>query len=279
MIARNSEWPNLYPDLSIAMPCLDEEDTIAICIARAEKGAAEISLVHEIIVADNGSNDQSVFIAERMGARIIHESRKGYGSALKAGLAAARGEFIIMGDADESYDFTEIPKFVERLLDGNQLVMGCRFASGGGHIMPGAMPLLHQYLGNPFFSYLGRRLHQLPFRDVYCGLRGFTRDLYDRILPQADGMEFAIEMLIRAQRVGAVCAEVPITLHPDGRRKHGAHLQTFRDGWKTLKFLLDVPEVVADVSQAECDQNDNVPSPLLSTQSRSNQHPVKKLST
>jgi len=153
-------------------------------------------------------------------------------------VAAARGKFIIMGDADQSYDFLEIPNFVERLRQGDELVQGCRLEAGGGKVLPGAMPFLHRRLGNPLFSLMARKWFGAPVRDVYCGLRGFSKDLYTRLGQRCTGMEFATEMIIKASLSGARISEVPIVLHPDGRAAHAPHLKTFRDGWRTLRFFL-----------------------------------------
>jgi glycosyltransferase involved in cell wall biosynthesis len=191
-----------------------------------------------VIVADNGSDDGCPEIAEAAGARVIHVPERGYGSALMAGIAEARGRFVIMGDADDSYDFLEIPKFVAELRAGSDLVQGCRLPSGGGRVMPGAMPFLHRWLGNPMLSGLARTMFKLPVSDIYCGMRGFTRSLYDELDQRCTGMEFATEMIIRSAQRGARIDEVPITLHPDGRQTHGPHLRTFRDGWRTLRFFL-----------------------------------------
>ncbi len=163
---------------------------------------------------------------------------KGYGAALMGGIAAARGRYVIMGDADDSYDFLEIPRFVEKLREGYDLVQGCRLPSGGGRVLPGAMPFLHRWLGNPLFSWIARLLFGSPVRDVYCGLRGFRKEFQAGIDQRCTGMEFATEMVIKAALVGGRIAEVPITLHPDGRRAHAPHLKTFRDGWRTLRLLL-----------------------------------------
>ena len=154
------------------------------------------------------------------------------------GIDAARGRFVIMGDADDSYDFGEVPKFVERLREGYDLVQGCRLESGGGRVLPGAMPLLHRWFGNPMFSRIARRWFRAPVHDIYCGLRGFTKALYHRLDQRCTGMEFATEMIIKASLSGARISEVPITLHPDGRTSHPPHLNTFRDGWRTLRFFL-----------------------------------------
>jgi glycosyltransferase involved in cell wall biosynthesis len=163
---------------------------------------------------------------------------RGYGNALMGGIAAARGRFVIMGDADDSYDFLELPRFVAKLRQGYDLVQGCRLPSGGGRVMPGAMPFLHRWWGNPQFSLMARRWFGAPIHDVYCGFRGFTRALYDRLGQRCTGMEFATEMIIKSSLSGAKIAEVPITLHLDGRKAHPPHLKTFRDGWRTLRFFL-----------------------------------------
>jgi glycosyltransferase involved in cell wall biosynthesis len=174
-----------------------------------------------------------------MGARVIRVREKGYGNALMGGIAEAQGKYIIMGDADDSYDFLEIPRFVEKLRQGADLVQGCRLPSGGGKVMPGAMPFLHRWLGNPLFSILVKWwFHAAPIHDVYCGLRGFTKTLHARLGQRCSGMEFATEMIIKASLFGEKIAEVPITLYPDGRRSHSSHLRTFRDGWRTFRFFL-----------------------------------------
>jgi Glycosyl transferase family 2 len=192
----------------------------------------------EIIVADNGSTDGSQAIATRMGARLVHEEAKGYGNTLMGGIAAARGRFVIMGDADDSYDFLQLPRFVNKLREGFDLVQGCRLPSGGGTVLPGAMPFLHRWWGNPMFSRMARGMFHTAIHDVYCGMRGFTKDLYDRLGQRCTGMEFATEMIIKASLFREKVAEVPITLHPDGRKSHAPHLKTFRDGWRTLRFFL-----------------------------------------
>ncbi len=220
------------------MPCLNEADTLAQCIEEAQIGIRKAGVRGEIIVADNGSRDDSVAIAGRLGARVVHARKKGYGNALRAGIEAAVGKWILMGDADESYDFSEADRFVEKLQQGFQLVTGCRLPRGGGKILPGAMPLSHRWVGNPLFSRMARRMFSAPVHDIYCGLRGFTRELYDRLELQCDGMEFATEMIIKASLHGARIAEIPITLRPDGRKTHAPHLRTVRDGWRTLRFFL-----------------------------------------
>ncbi len=225
-------------ELSVVIPCLNEEDTLAACIEKAQAALQSGGIVGEIVVADNGSSDRSVEIAQRMGARVVVATAKGYGSALMAGIAASRGRFIVMGDADDSYDFGEIPKFVEKLRQGYDLVQGCRLRTGGGRVLPGAMPLLHRWWGNPMFSRMARSWFGAPIHDVYCGLRGFTRAHYDSLDQRCSGMEFATEMIIKSSLARARIGEVAITLHPDGRKSHRPHLKTFRDGWRTLRFFL-----------------------------------------
>lgn len=225
-------------EISIIMPCLNEADTIAVCIEKAQRALAENNISGEVIVADNGSSDHSPTIASLMGARVINVKTRGYGNALMAGISAARGKYIIMGDADDSYDFLEIPRFVKKLREGFDLVQGCRLPSGGGTILRGAMPFLHRWVGNPLFSKMAQWMFRSPIHDVYCGLRGFTVDLYRELDQRCTGMEFATEMIVNASLRYKKIAEVPITLHPDGRKTHAPHLKTFRDGWRTLRFLL-----------------------------------------
>jgi glycosyltransferase involved in cell wall biosynthesis len=225
-------------ELSVVIPCLNEADTLEACIRKAQQALHEHAIPGEVIVADNGSVDASRDIARRLGARVIDVPSRGYGAALMGGIAAAKGRFVIMGDADDSYDFREIPGFVHKLRQGFELVQGCRLPAGGGRVMPGAMPVLHRWLGNPLFSALARRMFGTTVHDVYCGLRGFQKTLYERLDQRCTGMEFATEMIIKASVRGARITEVPITLHPDGRRAHAAHLRTFRDGWRTLRFFL-----------------------------------------
>lgn len=225
-------------EVSVVMPCLNEADTIEACIAKARRALRENDIVGEIIIADNGSTDGSQAIASRMGARIVHVDAKGYGNALMGGIAAAGGKFVIIGDADDSYDFLEIPKFVEKLREGFDLVQGCRLPSGGGRLLPGAMPFSHRWIGNPIFSMMARHMFWSPVHDVYCGLRGFRKEFYNGLDQRCTGMEFATEMIIKAGVYGARVAEVPITLSCDGRKSHAPHLKTFRDGWRTLRFFL-----------------------------------------
>jgi len=225
-------------EVSVVIPCLNEEDTLARCIEKARQACREHSIASEIVVADNGSTDLSRAIAERHGARVVMIKEPGYGSALMGGIAAASGQFVIIGDADDSYDFLELPKIVEKLREGFDLVQGCRLPAGGGSIRPGAMPFLHRWIGNPFFSLLVRKWFRAPINDVYCGLRGFTKAMYERLDQRCTGMEFATEMIIKASLCGEKIAEVPITLYPDKRTSHAPHLKTFRDGWRTFRYFL-----------------------------------------
>lgn len=225
-------------EVSIVMPCLNEADTLEACILKAQQGLRDCGVRGEVVVADNGSTDGSREIATRLGARLVPVPERGYGCALMAGIEAAEGAFIIMGDADDSYDFREAPRFVARWREGAELVQGCRLPAGGGTVKPGAMPWLHRWWGNPMFTLLARTWFRAPIHDIYCGLRGFTPELYRRLRLRCTGMEFATEMIIKASLFGARISEVPITLHPDGRKAHAPHLKTFRDGWRTLRFFL-----------------------------------------
>ncbi|MFM2199541.1 MAG: hypothetical protein RLZZ505_2973 [Verrucomicrobiota bacterium] len=223
--------------LSIVMPCLNEAETLAICIRKAADALRGEGIEGEIVIADNGSTDGSQEIAGREGARVIDVTEKGYGNALRAGIEAARGPWVLMGDADDSYDFSRIRPFVERLREGHELVMGCRLPTGGGTIMKGAMPWKHRWIGNPALTFIGRLFFNSPAHDFHCGLRAFTKEAYARLRLQTTGMEFASEMVIRATLEGMKIAEVPITLHPDGRSR-APHLRSWRDGWRHLRFML-----------------------------------------
>jgi glycosyltransferase involved in cell wall biosynthesis len=231
---------NMHEDceLSIVIPCLNEADTLAACTEKALRALADLKVRGEVLVADNGSTDASTELASSMGARVINVSARGYGNALMGGICAAHGRYIIMGDGDGSYDFLEIGKFLEKLRAGFDLAQGCRLPRGGGQIVRGAMPFLHRWLGNPMFTALGRWWFRAPVHDVYCGLRGFTKEFYHRLDIRCTGMEFATEMIIKASLYHAKIAEVPITLYPDGRKAHAPHLRTFRDGWRTLRLFL-----------------------------------------
>lgn len=226
------------PEVSIVMPCLNEADTLARCISKADAALRESGTDGEIIVADNGSTDGSPEIADSLGARVVNVAARGYGSALMGGIEAAQGRYVIMGDADDSYDFGELPKFVEKLRQGFDVVQGCRLPAGGGTVEPGAMPFLHRWIGNPALTFLVRAWFKAPINDVYCGMRGFSKVHYEALGQRCTGMEFATEMIIKSSLMGARIAEVPITLHPDARTSHPPHLKTFRDGWRTLRFFM-----------------------------------------
>jgi len=216
------------------MPCLNEAETISLCIEKAKSYLARSGVDGEVLIADNGSTDGSVALAEQAGARVIAVVERGYGAALRTGVAAARGRFVIMGDADDSYDFAHIDAFVVKLRFGCDLVIGNRFAGG---IAPGAMPFLHRYLGNPVLSSIGRLFFDAAIGDFHCGLRGFRRDAILALNLQTSGMEFASEMVVRAALAKLVIAEVPTTLAVDGRSRP-PHLRTWHDGWRHLRFLL-----------------------------------------
>src|SRR5215469_3497679 len=201
-------------ETSVVIPCLNEANSLGFCIEKALGAFRAASLRGEVIVADNGSTDGSIGIAESLGARVVHVKERGYGAALKAGIASARGKCVIMGDADDSYDFGEVPQFVAELRKGNELVMGNRFRGG---IKPGAMPPLHKYFGNPGLTALLNAMFGAGIGDSYCGMRGFTRTLYDRLDVRSTGMEFALEMIIKAAQIGARIVEIPIILWPDKR--------------------------------------------------------------
>ncbi len=221
-------------EVSIVMPCLNEAETLAACIEKAQRAIDGGGLSAEIVVADNGSDDGSQVIARELGARVVEVKRKGYGSALIGGVEAARGRFIVMGDADDSYDFAAIGPFVEKLREGFELVVGNRFQGG---IEPGAMPWSHRWIGNPFLTRISRIFFHSPVGDTHCGLRGFTKDAFERMRLRATGMEFASEMVIKASLKGMRIVEVPVVLHPDGRSRP-PHLRTWRNGWRHLRFML-----------------------------------------
>jgi glycosyltransferase involved in cell wall biosynthesis len=221
-------------EVSIIMPCLNEAETLAVCIQKAQRFIVENELAGEVIIADNGSNDGSQEIARRLNARVVNVPAKGYGSALKGGIEAARGKYIIMGDADDSYDFSSLNPFIKKLRNGYDLVMGNRFKGG---IASGAMPFLHRYLGNPVLTGIGKLLFGSPCNDFHCGLRGFRKDAISSLELQTTGMEFASEMVVKATLHKMQITEVPTTLSPDGRSRP-PHLNTWRDGWRHLRFLL-----------------------------------------
>lgn len=221
-------------ELTILMPCLNEERTLATCIQKAQAFIDRTGLHAEILVSDNGSTDRSAALAMEHGARVIHTSERGYGAALIAGIQAAQGKFVIMGDGDDSYEFSQLDDFMETLRGDADLVMGNRFKGG---IAPGAMPPLHRYLGNPVLSWLGRTFFRAKIGDFHCGLRGFSRDAIVRLGLVSPGMEFATEMVAKAALAGYTIREVPTTLRPDGRNRP-PHLRTWRDGWRHLLFML-----------------------------------------
>ena len=216
------------------MPCLNEAETVATCVRKASGFLNRFGISGEILVADNGSTDGSQTLAVAAGAKVISVPAPGYGSAIIEGIKAAKGRYIIMADADDSYDFSKLDSFVERLRSGNQLVMGNRFE---GEIRPGAMPPLHRYLGNPLLSFIGRLLFHSPIGDFHCGLRGFDRDAILKLNLSSPGMEFASEMVVKATLAGLTISDVPTILSPDGRTR-APHLRSWRDGWRHLRFLL-----------------------------------------
>ncbi len=221
-------------EISIVMPCLNEVETLATCIEKARRAIETEGLAAEIIVADNGSTDGSQDLARELDVRVVEVARKGYGSALIGGIDAARGKYVIMGDADDSYDFSAIKPLVDRLREGYDLVMGNRFAGG---IEPGAMVWSHRWVGNPMLTAISRLFFHTPVGDMHCGLRGFRKDAYERLHLQATGMEFASEMVIKASLQRMRITEVAVTLSPDGRSRP-PHLRTWRDGWRHLRFML-----------------------------------------
>jgi Glycosyl transferase family 2 len=222
------------PEFSVVMPCLNEARTIGTCIGKAQASFDRLGIAGEVVVADNGSTDGSREIAEELGARIVPVQQRGYGAALTGGIAAARGRWVIMGDADDSYDFADLEPFVRRLKEGYDLVAGNRFKGG---IHPGAMPWLHRKFGNPMLSFVGRTVYGTPCGDIYCGLRGFDREKVAALDIRSSGMEFAIEMIVKATMMGLKVTEVPTTLSPDAEGRE-PHLNTWRDGWRSIRLLL-----------------------------------------
>jgi glycosyltransferase involved in cell wall biosynthesis len=220
--------------VTAVMPCLNEANTLGICIEKAQRAFRDLGIAGEVVVADNGSSDASIRIAESHNARVVREPRKGYGSALMAGIAAARGSIVIMADADDSYDWSALGDFIRKIEEGFDLVIGNRFKGG---IEPGAMPMLHRYVGNPLLSTLARVMYRVPITDFHCGMRAFTRDAYTRMDVRTPGMEFATAMVINAAQAGLRITEIPTRLYPD-KRDRPPHLRTFRDGWRHLRFML-----------------------------------------
>ena len=221
-------------ELSVVMPCLNETATVGICIKKILEAMSRYGIRGEVVVADNGSTDGSRQIAIDNGARVVPIKTRGYGSALRGGIAAARGQFVLMGDADDSYDFAQLNAFVAKLREGYDLVMGNRFQGG---ILPGAMPPLHRYLGNPVLTGIGRLFFKSPVGDFHCGLRAFRKDAIEQLELRTLGMEFASEMVVKATAFGLRITEIPTTLSPDGRDR-APHLRTWSDGWRHLRFLL-----------------------------------------
>lgn len=221
-------------ELTILMPCLNEAETLGICIEKAKSYLERSQISGEILITDNGSTDGSVEIAERLGARVVHVPQRGYGAALRYGIESARGHFVVMGDSDDSYDFSQLELFVDKLRDGCDLVMGNRFRGG---IADGAMPALHRYFGNPVLSFVGRLFFSMDLGDFYCGLRGFKRSAVRNLGLISPGMEFALEMVVRSGLAKLKIAEVPTTLSPDGRSRP-PHLRTWQDGWRSIRFFL-----------------------------------------
>jgi glycosyltransferase involved in cell wall biosynthesis len=221
-------------ELSIVMPCLNEAETLAICITKANNWLKTNNVIGEVVIGDNGSTDGSQEIALSLGARVVNVATKGYGSALMGAIEASNGKYVIMGDSDDSYDFGNLTLFVQELRNGHDLVMGNRFKGG---VAKGAMPFLHRYLGNPVLSFIGRLFFGSKAGDFHCGLRGFRQDLVSFLNLQTTGMEFASEMVVKATIFKLNITEVPTTLSPDGRSRP-PHLRTWRDGWRHLRFLL-----------------------------------------
>lgn len=232
--ARNGEAPAHEPLFSAVIPCLNEARSIGICIRKVQAAFQRLGIAGEVVVGDNGSEDGSIEIAEALGARVVHQPVRGYGAAISAAAMAARGKYLILADADDSYDWSAIDPFVVELERGADLVMGNRFAGG---IEPGAMPPLHRYFGNPVLSGVARVLYGIPVRDFHCGMRAFTRAAFEKIQARSPGMEFASEMVINADRAGLEIREVPVRLYPD-KRGRPPHLRSFRDGWRHLRLII-----------------------------------------
>lgn len=232
--ARFAEDDPAALELSVVMPCLNEELTVGTCVRKAVGTMRRLGIAGEVVVVDNGSTDRSRELAEEAGARVVRHSLKGYGNALRRGFSEARGRYILMGDADDSYDFTDLGRFVDEMRGGAELVMGNRLR---GKIMPGAMPWHHRWIGNPVLSGFLNFVFRTGAGDCHCGMRGFTREAHRRMNLQMPGMELASEIVIKAARAGLMIREIPITLHPDGRDRP-PHLRSFRDGWRHLRFIL-----------------------------------------
>jgi glycosyltransferase involved in cell wall biosynthesis len=228
---------NKETEVSIVLPCLNEAETIAICINKILTVFSEQNIQGEVVICDNGSTDGSQKIATDLGASVVTVGERGYGAALQGGFAAARGKFLFMGDADDSYDFMELPKFIKPLREGAEFVIGCRLPSGGGNVLPGAMPFLHRWLGTPVLTFVSKLFFSTKIHDINCGMRGIRKEAYKRMKLKSPGMEFASEMVMKSALLQLDTVEVPITLHPDGRTRE-PHLRTWRDGWRHLRFML-----------------------------------------
>jgi glycosyltransferase involved in cell wall biosynthesis len=229
---KDSSNPN--PLVTAIIPCLNEEETLGICIAKIQQCYSDLKIEGEIVVGDNGSTDKSIEIAESLGARVVIENKKGYGAAIRTAVNAAKSNYLIMADADDSYDWSNLEPFIKKLDSGADLVMGNRFK---GIIHPKAMPFLHKYIGNPVLSLISRLFYNIPVGDFHCGMRGFTKSAWNKMNLETSGMEFATEMVVRAAQEGLKIEEIPIDLYPD-KRTRPPHLRTFRDGWRHLKFIM-----------------------------------------
>ena len=225
-------------DITVVLPCLNESETIGICITKAKKQIKSLNIRGEIIVADNGSKDESIQISKRLGARVINVKNKGYGNVVKAGIKAAKGKYILIADSDDSYNLNDLPRFYKKIDKGYDIVQGCRLPKGGGKINSGAMPITHRLIGNPLFSFLTKILYQVPFNDVYCGMKILRKKFFKKINLFSTGMVFCLEILIKSKINSAQMSELPITLFRDGRKIGKSHLRTISDGLKTLKFIM-----------------------------------------
>ena len=224
--------------LSIVIPCLNEVETLQKCIEKIKNNIKKNKIKGEIIVSDNGSTDGSLEIAKKNNVKVVNVKEKGYGNVVRAGIKASTSEYIFIADADDSYDFNEIPRFYNKIKNGYDIIQGCRLLSGGGKIEKGAMPLSHKYIGNPFFTFISRIIYKLPFNDVYCGMKIIKKTFFDKVEFFSGGMVFCLEILIKSIINNAKTSELPITLHKDGRIKGKSHLKTIKDGLLTLKFIL-----------------------------------------
>ena len=225
-------------EISVVLPCLNESETLAKCIKKAKKQIKNLNIKGEIIISDNGSNDGSIQIAKKLGAIVINVKKKGYGNVLRAGIKKAKGKFVLIADSDDSYNLNDLPKFYKKIKKGYDIVQGCRLPKGGGKIISGAMPITHRYIGNPLFSFLTKILYQIPFNDVYCGMKILRKDFFNNISFFSTGMVFCLEILIKSKINNAKMGELPITLFKDGRKIAKSHLKTISDGLKTLKFIM-----------------------------------------